>query len=88
MTGRHIIFIGNVQGVGFRYNASAFARRLRLTGFVRNLPDGSVEMLAQGPAEDIQSCIEDIERYFEVHIRRTESQEVPFDPRYNDFVIK
>ena len=87
MTGRHIIFIGNVQGVGFRYNARAFARRFRLTGFVRNLPDGSVEMLAQGPDEDIQTCIDEIERYFEGHIRRTEAQEVPFDPRYKDFAI-
>ncbi len=87
MTGRHIIFIGNVQGVGFRYNALVFARRIRLTGFVRNLPDGSVEMLAQGPEEDIQACIDEIKQYFDGYIRQTQVQEVPFNPRYKDFAI-
>ena len=87
MAGRHIIFTGTVQGVGFRYTAHAIARRFKLTGFVRNLPDGSVEMLAQGPAGDVQACIEEIEQYFTGHIRRTDSQEVPPEPGYTDFEI-
>ncbi len=39
---------GNVQGVGFRWWTSAQGRRLGLTGYARNLPDGRVEVLAQG----------------------------------------
>lgn len=39
---------GKVQGVGFRATAKAIADRLGLKGFVRNLPDGSVEICAQG----------------------------------------
>jgi acylphosphatase len=42
---------GQVQGVGFRYSAMAQARRLGLTGWVANLPDGSVEGVAAGPDE-------------------------------------
>jgi acylphosphatase len=87
MTGKHIIFIGHVQGVGFRYNARAIARGFNLTGFVRNVPDGSVEMLAQGAPEDITICIEEIEQYFGGHIRRKEVQDVPYDPRYSAFEI-
>ena len=45
---RHILFYGRVQGVGFRYYAVQKARQLRLTGWVRNLYDGSVEMEVQG----------------------------------------
>jgi acylphosphatase len=38
---------GRVQGVGFRYFALKIAEELRVTGFVRNLPDGSVEVVAE-----------------------------------------
>jgi acylphosphatase len=48
----HAIITGRVQGVSFRYNAQREARRLALTGWVRNLPDGTVETLAEG--EDAQ----------------------------------
>lgn len=45
---RHIYFSGQVQGVGFRYSATHLARPLGLTGWVRNLWDGRVEMEVQG----------------------------------------
>jgi acylphosphatase len=43
-----------VQGVGFRYFAQAAAAREGLHGWVRNLPDGSVEALAEGDAEAVE----------------------------------
>ena len=49
----HILYSGRVQGVGFRYTAHRAAIRNQLTGFVRNLPDGSVEIIAQGQTQDI-----------------------------------
>jgi acylphosphatase len=45
---------GRVQGVGFRYFAEAAASREGLHGWIRNLPDGSVEALAEGDAEAIE----------------------------------
>ena len=45
----HVIFSGRVQGVGFRYQAMYAARSFGLTGWVENLPDGTVEMEVQGP---------------------------------------
>lgn len=47
-----------VQGVFFRANTVAAARRLSLSGFVRNLPDGSVEVIAEGEKEPLQSLLE------------------------------
>ncbi len=44
----HCIITGRVQGVNFRNFAQAIAKDLGITGFVANLPDGSVEILAQG----------------------------------------
>lgn len=87
MAAKHVIFIGRVQGVGFRYTAHRIAYRHQLTGFVRNLPDGTVEMFAQGPAGDIDDCIQDIKEYFGDYLRETRVQEMPTDPKYKDFRI-
>ena len=48
MIRKHIFFTGRVQGVGFRYQSAYYARSLGLTGWVRNLSDGRVEMEVQG----------------------------------------
>ena len=50
MTTRFRVF-GMVQGVGFRWFVARHARSLGLTGFVRNLPNGSVEVVVDGPEE-------------------------------------
>jgi acylphosphatase len=87
MAARHVIFIGRVQGVGFRFTALRMAQRHQITGFVRNLPNGTVEMLAQGPARDIDDCIQDIKEYFGDYLRETRIQEIPTNPKYKDFRI-
>ena len=51
---------GSVQGVGFRYFASDAARKLGLTGWVRNLPDGSVQVVAEGPHEKVEMLVEEL----------------------------
>ena len=84
---KHVIFKGRVQGVGFRYTAHRSACRFGLTGFVRNLGDGSVEMLIQGAAEDLDECLADIRDSFEGYIRETQINEVPEDTRYKGFMI-
>jgi acylphosphatase len=84
---KHIIFVGRVQGVGFRFTASNIANRCELTGFVRNLPDGSVEMFAQGPADAVDDCIRDITEEFGVYLRETKIEESPADLQYEDFKI-
>ena len=48
VTRLHLRFLGRVQGVGFRYQALYAARNFNLTGWVKNMPDGSVVMEAQG----------------------------------------
>ena len=51
---RRFRITGRVQGVYFRHNARMEAERLALTGYARNLPDGSVEVLAQGPVAAVE----------------------------------
>ncbi|MFO7552288.1 MAG: acylphosphatase [Haliea sp.] len=53
-TARHFRVSGKVQGVFFRASTQARAQALGLNGWVRNSPDGSVELLANGTAEALQ----------------------------------
>ncbi|MEP7236115.1 MAG: acylphosphatase, partial [Ignavibacteriota bacterium] len=50
----HLLVSGLVQGVGFRQNTRRKARLMNLTGFVRNLPEGTVEIEVQGTAPDLE----------------------------------
>ena len=84
---KHVIFIGRVQGVGFRFTAHRIAARHFLTGFVRNLPDGTVEMLAQGQPKDISGCVAEIKQAMHGYITEAKIADLPPDPRHTDFKI-
>jgi len=84
---RHIHFAGRVQGVGFRFTAYQIARQYELAGFVRNLPDGRVEMLAQGDPAVIDDCLRDISETFGNYITETTIEQVPPNPRHATFEI-
>ena len=58
VTRKHVIFTGRVQGVNFRKTSMKEATKLGLTGWVRNLEDGTVEMEVQGPEEVIEELYE------------------------------
>jgi acylphosphatase len=59
---RRFLVIGKVQGVYFRQSARLEAKRLNLRGLARNLPDGSVEVLAQGSVPAVQAMHEWLKR--------------------------
>ncbi len=54
----HLLIHGRVQGVFFRATAQQKAQELELTGWVRNNPDGSVEVTAEGKGDDVDSMLE------------------------------
>ena len=87
LAAKHIVFSGRVQGVGFRFTALNVANRYHLTGYVRNTPKGAVEMLAQGPAEIIDSCVRDIQDSFTGYVRQIDVEVVALDPTLTDFKI-
>jgi len=86
-TARHIIFTGYVQGVGFRFTAHRIATRRGLTGWVKNLTDGSVEMVVQGPSDYIENCLNDIKESFTGYVKETKIQEIPPASHHTDFRI-
>lgn len=86
-TAKHIIFSGRVQGVGFRFTAHNIASRYRLVGWVRNLSDGTVEMVIQGNADDVSDCIRDISEFFSGYVTDSKIEEIPIDPQCTNFKI-
>jgi acylphosphatase len=53
----HLIVLGDVHGVGYRFTVIEVARDLGLVGWVKNKPDGSVEIVAEGPREKLENLI-------------------------------
>jgi acylphosphatase len=61
MTALQVYYEGRVQGVGFRYTTRNIATGYDVTGWVRNLPDGRVEMLVNGEEEEVEAFLKGIE---------------------------
>ena len=53
-------FSGHVQGVGFRYSTVHYARDYDVTGYVKNLPGGSVELVSEGEEKELKSFLKRI----------------------------
>jgi len=58
----HALVFGHVQGVGYRYFVVDQARQTGLTGWVRNLPTGAVEVLAEGTKKDLEALLTRLRR--------------------------
>ena len=75
MIGRRVFYEGRVQGVGFRWTTKNLARGYEVTGSVRNLPDGRVEMQACGDTDEVDAFIEAIEESdLKSHIKKVDVQ--------------
>ena len=87
-TARRFIISGRVQGVGFRYFAIRAARQAGVAGTVRNLPDGTVEAIAEGT----QTSIDEFRRALELgpsfgHVARVDEMEIQPSGRYTGFEV-
>jgi acylphosphatase len=72
---KHVYYSGRVQGVGFRYTAQHLADQLGVAGFVRNLPDGKVELLAEGSAEQVDALLSALAQRLAGYIEQTKVDE-------------
>ena len=84
----HTIAKGNVQGVGFRYTTYQMAKEIGLKGSVKNLPDGTVEIYAQGTKSEISLFCKQLENHWSGYMQPLEL--TPCSPlnSYTDFTIK
>ena len=83
----HVIFAGKVQGVGFRYFVCQTAGDCRIRGWVRNLPDLSVELLAEGEKDDLECLMTRVHSHFNSFIRDVHLQPRPASGAFERFLI-
>ena len=65
----HVFYTGMVQGVGFRFTAERIAINLGIAGWVKNLTNGQVEVVAEGSKEKLEDFLAQINKYFDRYIR-------------------
>lgn len=89
MTAKHVFYSGRVQGVGFRYSTKRIASGFDVTGWVKNLPDGRVEMLAQSfEPDELDAFLEDIQTSsLGSHIKEREVNAIAAQPGLRGFSI-
>jgi acylphosphatase len=81
-------FRGRVQGVGFRYTVKNLAMQYNVYGYVKNLPDGSVELVVEGPDSEMRSLIEDVHRRMNPYIADVDETETPATGEFDYFAIR
>ena len=85
----HVSWIGQVQGVGFRYTAETAARALKLTGWVRNLPDGRVEAMCEGSEGQLKRFLEEVRTGpMQRYIQRVQTSWSEATGEFRDFEIR
>ncbi len=65
---RRVLYRGRVQAVGFRWTTRRIAARHQVSGWVRNLPDGLVELVAEGEPSELEAFLQEIRQHFSANI--------------------
>ncbi len=89
MQTKRVIYEGRVQGVGFRYTTKDLARGYDVLGTVRNLPDGTVELIVAGEGEEVGEFLRDLREDSVVahHIKGVMENEIAPLPDLKGFSI-
>lgn len=85
---REILYRGRVQGVGFRYTVRQIASRWDVDGFVRNLPDGRVQLVAEGTADVLDQFLADVAEALNPYIQDSHVDTSPATSEFRDFEIR
>ena len=86
---RRVYYSGRVQGIGFRYTSRWLAQGRAVGGYVRNLPDGRVELVAEGEQAEVDALLDAIRQRLGDHIRDVQVvTEPPDDPPLSEFSIR
>ncbi len=85
---RTVLFSGEVQGVGFRAAACRLVAGRPVTGFVRNLPDGRVELVAESTPHHLDALITDLRNHFGLMIEEVDSTMTPATDEFIGFGIR
>jgi acylphosphatase len=85
---QQVFFAGQVQGVGFRYTARRVARHHAVSGFVRNLPDGRVELVVEGDSAEIDRFLGELRNTMAAYIQHCDVHRIPASGEFDEFEIR
>jgi acylphosphatase len=74
---KRVYYSGRVQGVGFRYTAQDLAQGFAVAGYVRNLPNGDVELVAEGESTEVEAFLRAVGDRMGHYIEATRAQDLP-----------
>jgi acylphosphatase len=84
----HLFYTGKVQGVGFRYAVLDIARQQKVSGWVKNLDDGRVEIIAQASEDILKDFLQKINQQFSGYIINLNIEWLPASGEFSDFRIE
>jgi acylphosphatase len=87
MVCKHVYYSGRVQGVGFRYTTHRIAGNYAVTGYVKNLPNGNVELVVEGSSEHVDAFLDAVARRMAGYIENAQVEDVP-PSGFADFLIR
>ena len=86
---RYVVYYsGRVQGVGFRYSVCRLSGRFKVNGFVRNLTDGRVQVIAEGQADELDEFLRTIEGEMAGYIKTRELDQQEPTGEFSDFALR
>ncbi|MEE9603301.1 MAG: acylphosphatase [Thermoguttaceae bacterium] len=85
---REIYYRGRVQGIGFRFTVRMIAARFAVSGFVKNLPDGRVQLVVEGETGELQQFLDAISAEMGRYISDSKQQITPASGRFDAFEIR
>lgn len=84
----HLYYTGRVQGVGFRFTTEDVARDLGICGWVKNLPNGRVEVVAEAEEDVLKDFLTKINQYFSRYISDIDVEWRQANGEFSDFGIE
>jgi len=85
---RTVLYSGHVQGVGFRHAVRQLAGKFDVRGYVRNLPDGRVELVAEGEPAEVDRLLAAVAQRMEGHIAAAEQSTGPAAGTFAGFEVR
>jgi acylphosphatase len=81
-------FSGRVQGVGFRYTVQNLAIQYNVRGYVRNMADGRVELVMEGPEGEMKSLVDDVAQKMNGYIKRVDQSTAAATGEFEQFYVR
>lgn len=85
---REVYYSGRVQGVGFRFTVRMVATRFDVTGFVKNLPDGRVQLIAEGRPDELQRFLAAVAAEMGRYVSDAQERAAPATGRFSGFDVR